>query len=877
MTSTKNRRVIEVAAAQHQKEREYWLKKLSAFSEKTCFPIDTPNLVSEKRELAEYRFTWDGRLYTRLLEVGNGKDQTLHIILLSGLSALLSHYLDREDILIGTPIYRQNTSGIWLNTLLAIGSRCTPVTTFKELLIQVKQSVIEAVKNQAYPLELLPESMPIEAEGEEFPLFDTGLILENIHDPGYFNDVPMNMLFCCLRTGGKIEISVRYNSNLYEHASIERIAAHFTRLLEQALGRLEIEIVGIDILSQQEKNRLLVEFNRTAVEYPREKRIQQLFTEKAGENFDKIALTGPGSPSLTEPDKVQLTYRGLLKLSEHLATALTTRGVGPEEIIGIMSERSVEMIVTVLGILMAGGAYLPLDPEYPKERIDFILTDSRAGIVLTRQEINEILGTELNMKRFSTSTPGASLAYIIYTSGTTGRPKGVMIEHRSVIRLVRNTGFLDFAANGRILQTGALEFDASTFEIWGVLLNGMTLCQIDKGEILDPAALKENILREGITVMWMTSSLFNRMVQEDVDIFAGIVALLVGGEALSPPHINKLREKYPRVKIINGYGPTENTTFSTTHSIEKNYRASIPIGKPITNSTAYIVDGKNRLKPMGVPGELVVGGDGLARGYMNNPELTAEKFIESSFLPTTASPLRNTVLYRTGDLAKWLKDGNIQFLGRLDRQVKVRGYRIELGEVESRLLRNVEIKDAAVGVKVIGNGNRVLTAYVVPHNHPENEAAKEETLRGFLAKGLPRFMIPDVIVFLKKLPLTPNGKINWRRLPEPLAFEKNRGPGSLPRTNTERELAGLFAGILGIEEELITSDTHFFKSGGHSLKATQLIARIRKRFHVSIPIIDIFENPTVRALAKYIDDSAGKAYSFPRHQSLLYRRLLPGL
>ncbi|HLP46625.1 MAG TPA: amino acid adenylation domain-containing protein, partial [Candidatus Kapabacteria bacterium] len=478
---------------------------------------------------------------------------------------------------------------------------------------------------------------------------------------------------------------------------------------------------------------------------------------------------------------------------------------------------------------------------FNKERIDYILNDSGAKLLITANEIASYV-FNFHHSSFSVHHSG-QLAYIIYTSGSTGKPKGVMVEHRNVVRLVKNTNFIEFRENERLLQTGALEFDASTFEIWGSLLNGMTLCICGKDEILNPGKLKENITKYNISTMWLTSPLFNQLSGVDVEMFAGLKNLLVGGDVLSPFHINRVRERFPYLNIINGYGPTENTTFSTTFKIDKEYSQGIPIGKPIAHSTAYVVDKAGHPVPVGVSGELLVGGDGVSRGYLNNPELTADKFI---FFPNfLTSSLPNFPLYRTGDLARWLEDGNIEFLGRIDQQVKIRGYRIELEEIAVQLRHHPGIKESVVVDNMDESGDKYLCAYIVPMGEPAIP-----DLREYLAKMLPDYMVPTYFVYLDKIPLTANGKIDHRALPK--TGVKELKEYIMPRNNTEVKMVKLWSEVLAIEKESISVHSNFFELGGHSLKAMILLAQIYKEFALKISLTQFFQMPVVCELSQYI-------------------------
>jgi amino acid adenylation domain-containing protein len=457
------------------------------------------------------------------------------------------------------------------------------------------------------------------------------------------------------------------------------------------------------------------------------------------------------------------------------------------------------------------------------------------------------------------------LAYVMYTSGSSGKQKGVMVVQRNVVRLVKHTDYVEFNEGDRILQTGALEFDASTFEIWGGLLNGLRLYLVGKETLLTPGSLKQAIRRYKISIMWMTSPLFNQMLDEDMGIFAGLRTLLVGGDVLSPLHIKRLRQRYPHIQVINGYGPTENTTFSTTFLIEREYGDSIPIGRPIANSTAYIVDRCGRQQPIGVAGELWVGGDGVSRGYLNNPELTAERFVNFNLAAKSREGTRSSkdeiltpksqILYRTGDLCRFLPDGNIEFIGRADFQVKIRGFRLELGEIENQLLKHEAIKEAVVLVRTEPNGEKSLAAYLVADGDIDIPA-----LREYLSRTLPDFMIPAYFVELDKIPLNPNGKVDRRALPEPES-RLTAADNAIPADQLEAQLVEIWSQVLGIESGRLSTDADFFEIGGHSLKATILLSKIHKELNVKVPLAEIFRTPTVRELAKYIMESTVDPYA----------------
>ncbi|MCK4762930.1 MAG: amino acid adenylation domain-containing protein, partial [Candidatus Aminicenantes bacterium] len=581
--------------------------------------------------------------------------------------------------------------------------------------------------------------------------------------------------------------AVEYCSALFMEETVNRFISYFKHIVTAVTGNPELRIEEIEILSEEEKKRLLYDFNDTKVDYPRDKSIARLFQEQVSAAPDAVAsidLSRAGSI-------VSLTYKELAQRVESLARLSAGKGLRSGAVAALMTERSTAMIVGILAILKAGAAYLPIDSAYPEERKQYMLMDSSAVLLLTTRSLIEaekksaaaagkLFGrwpgatifieeadaghqqpgtAEMEPGVVSAQAATSPLAYIMYTSGSTGNPKGVMVEHRNVVRLVKNSDFIELSAWTRILQTGAPVFDATTFEIWGSLLNGGRLYLVSRETILDVYDLGREINRHKINTLWLSSPLFNRLMQQDSD--SGILRvsyLLVGGDVLSPKYINLARKKNKALKIINGYGPTENTTFSTTYLIDRDFRDSIPIGRPITNSTAYIVDKNGRLQPPGIWGELLVGGDGLSRGYLNNPELTAEKFQGAAHPPSEnpAAQPSTVTLYRTGDLARWTADGTIEFLGRVDTQVKIRGYRVEIGEIERQLLKHDSVKDVVILVRVDKKGEKYLCAYVVVGDREQEAGGKEESgegvsssgLRQYLSRILPDYMAPAFFVFL---------------------------------------------------------------------------------------------------------------------------------
>ena len=1416
MTKSKNlpERLV-VAANQNLNEKYYWLEKLSGELTKSSFPYDKRKKGGNKHKMEAVKFKLSEDICSRLIAYSNKQDEALHMILLTAVVLLIHKYkytyMDEEnnDIIVGIPIYKDDSDGDFINTVLAIRNQVADDLTFKESLLQIRQAVIEADENLNYPIEVLVTQLGLPFDpGDDFPLFDIVVLLENIHDRKYIRHIVHNTTFCFLRTDAFIEGVLEYNSLLYKKVTIERIVNHFIRLIREAISDLDLSISNIPILSEKEKRKLLNEFNDSKIEYPMYKPIDKLFEEQVERTPDNI--------SVVDEDR-KLTYREVNNKSNQLARFLKGKGVGADCIVGLMVQRSIDMVIGIIGILKAGGAYLPIEPETPVVRIISMLDDCQTPLLLSTSDIIEkysftafqklhslqakihltevrsqitdldflpipdrslvdyekynqflgqamvknfvslmgtrgcpyycaychkiwpkrhvirsaenifaevklyydtgvrrfafiddifnldrknsmrffnliiengldvqlffpngmradiltkdyidlmvkagtisvafaietasprlqkLIGKNLNLEKcrenieymvkkyphvilelftmhgfpsetkeealmtldfiksvkwlhfpyvsilriypstdmaklaiengiseeaifrsedlafhelpetlvfdksftlkyqadflneyflskerllhvlpyqmkvltedeivqkynrylpveiysfdqlldfvgiardelglekyvdetkyvvphlyekmkmiFPKKTPSrdalrillldlsqffsgesnmlydvvepplgimyilsylnqqfgskingrivksridfdnyselkallygfkpdvigvrtltfyrdffhktisiirqwgidvpiitggpyaissyetilqdrnldlvvlgegevtfchliakilennkklpsddtlreipgvafipgkreqqrklareiiimdkltellskescedpknitrsSNLLYVMCTSGSTGRPKGVMVEHRQVVRLVKSTNYIKFRGGERILQTGALDFDASTFEIWGALLNGLGLYLTGKDAVLSPQLLKEIIQKYRIDIMWLTSPLFNQMVEADIEIFRGLRYLLVGGDVLSPPHINRVKSRYPWLRIVNGYGPTENTTFSTTYEICSECDGSIPIGAPITNSTAYILDKNYRLVPIGVYGELVVGGDGVARGYLNKPELTAEKFIANPYLSSTANdqlPMTHR-MYRTGDLARWLPDGNIEFSGRRDFQVKIRGFRVELGEIESQLLSHEKTKKSAVVVmaKEDKKGDKYLCAYIAPVSIEKfagdtTEEIDVSELRKFLSKHLPEYMIPAFFIPLEKMPLTPSGKVDRKALPDPIIGTKEKYIA--PRNEAEEILANVWAGVLGVERVGINDD--FFEIGGDSIKSIQIGARLYKAGY-KVEIRNIFINPTISELAPKI-------------------------
>jgi aspartate racemase len=614
--------------------------------------------------------------------------------------------------------------------------------------------------------------------------------------------------------------------------------------------KLRIEQM-ITTASAVELQGLLAKWNDTTTAYPRNTPIHELFEQCSARCPNEIALIF---------ENEQLTYSRLNERANKIAHRLRRRGVRRGTLVGLCMVRSFDLIAGMLGILKAGGAYVPLDYDYPDERLAFMLDDTAVPVVVAHEftehrlapllknpEILSLDSDAVAIDSESAANPSSDatstdLAYVMYTSGSTGQPKGIMIGHRAVVRLVRDTNYCDFGADQVFLQLAPISFDASTFEIWGALLNGARLA-IMPPEFPGLNELAEAIERHRVTTLWLTSGLFNLMVDQRVDGLRPLRQLLAGGDVLSPMHVRRALDEIRDGTVINGYGPTESTTFACCFRMAKGYqpRDTIPIGRPVSNTTAYVLNENLEPVPAGASGELCLGGDGLAHGYWNNEDLTQQKFIRDPF---SSDPTAR--LYRTGDKARFLPDGNLEFQGRVDNQVKIHGHRIEPEEIEIALRQHSGVGQAVVIGAPDARGERRLVAYVVGVNSGSLHSAE---LKGFLASRLPHFMVPSTIIQLEHLPLNANGKVDRSALPGPDEKRAVDDRAMSPATSLEAEIRRAWEGVLSCA---VGPDDNFFDLGGDSLQLIEVHSELEKTLKCELSIMDLFEFTTIRALATHL-------------------------
>src|SRR6202163_2124695 len=792
-------------------------------------------------------------LTAALGQQGRARGLTLNSYIQGAWAMLLGRLTGRDDVVFGITVAGrppeiagiESMVGLFINTL-PLRVKLPPDKPLADLLSELQDSQSRLMAHQHVGL---AEIQGLVGLGE---LFDTLVVFENypvdhaalakasngLHaTPIAGHDASHYPLSLAAVPGERLRLRLEYRPDLFERQSAETLGRRLIRLLELSVAEPERAIGRLDILDAAERQTLLCDWDDTARAIP-VATLPELFCAQAARSPEAVAVVF---------GEQRLSYAALDARANQLAHHLRHLGVGPEVVVGLCVERSLEMLIGLIGILKAGGAYLPLDPSYPNQRLAFMLEDAGARILVTKTaqlarlpaDVARIVCLDADhpdIARQPITAPAGRLdsqnsAYVIYTSGSTGTPKGVVVGHQNIVRLVHEANYVDLTADDVFLHLAPLAFDASTFEIWGALLNGARLVIYPDG-VVDLPRLRSVIAQQQISVLWLTAALCHQVVDEDVEALAGVRQLLAGGDVLSAPHVRRVIEALPGCTLINGYGPTEGTTFSACFAVPDvaAIADTVPIGRPITNTQVYVLDGGLEPVPIGGAGDLYVAGLGVGRGYVGRCGLTAERFVANPFGAAGGSRM-----YRTGDLARWRSDGVLEFLGRADHQVKLRGFRIEPGEIEAVVLRHAAVAQAVVLAREDAPGQKRLVAYVVAG---ADRAIDVAALRAQLGASLPDYMVPSGIVVLASLPLTPNGKLDRGALPAPdLTPQVVR----LPRTAQEEVLCAVYAEVLGVARVGIDED--FFALGGNSLLAIRLISRIRATLSVEIAIRTLFEAP----------------------------------
>jgi len=892
----------------------YWRKQLGGQLPVLDLPTDRPRPPIQTYNGGSHDFSLDEDLSARIKALAKAEGATLYMVLLAAFQVMLHYHTGQEDLLVGSPMLGRNRAefegivGLFTNPVF-LRANLSRNPTFQAHLGTVRQTVLAALEHQDYPTLRVVEQLRPARDLSRSPICQVMFVLDKPHglaeqgaptfvlgetglrmDPGglVLEALPLerraaalDLVLLIIETTRSFSISLRYNTELFDAATIARLARHFEALLHHVVAQPASRLTALtDMLAESdrqipgdaERQQILIEFNDTAAEYPRDTCVHQLFEQQAQRTPANVALVFEAQ---------ELTYVQLNARANQLAHYLQTLGVGPEVPVAICMERCVEMVVGLLGILKAGGVYVPLDPAYPMERLAFLLDDARAPVLLTQRHLAERMPVQgvqvvcldssgdarasMSEENSASMVTTKNAAYVIYTSGSTGEPKGVTVEHGGLSNAIHwITETLALSGEDRGLLKTPITFDAAGRELFPTLLTGGMLVIAEPGGHRDCRYLARLVCERRISILHCVPSLLRLLIEEPaLDDADALRAVMCGGEALALHVVTGFRQR-SKARLYNVYGPTEATIDSTSWLCEEICdRSVIPIGRPIPNARTYVVDDALRPLPIGVAGELYIGGVGVARGYLNRPELTAERFVPDPF---SAEP--GARLYKTGDLARYLPDGNIEFLGRADHQVKIRGFRIELGEIEAVLGQHPAVREAVALAVDDAPGDKRLVAYVVaaPRVAPQSSPLAHE-LRRFLKEKLPEYMVPAVFVLLDALPLTSTGKIDRRALPAPERTRPELDRAfAAPRTPTEELTAEIWAQLLGVER--VGIHDNFFDLGGHSLLATQVVSRVRDAFQVEIPLRRLFEEPTVASLAESIDVArrAGQSLQVPAIQ-----------
>ncbi|MCS4436070.1 non-ribosomal peptide synthetase [Aquiflexum gelatinilyticum] len=844
---------------------DYWKNKLKNVTP-LQLPTDFVRPAMHSNNGNNFRFSIDSVLVSQLKELGKNHQSTLFMTLLAAFKTLLYRYSGQEDICVGTPIAGRESheiedlTGLFVNTL-ALRTSIGGNMAFSDVLKDIRNTTLEAFENQKVPFEMVVEALGQERDLSRNPVFQVLFVLQNVpQNEVYLEDAVVSekpyehftskfdMTIDLTEIESGIEGILEYNTDLYKHETIAHLAGHYTHLLKSILENPNEEVGNLKILSTAEEKELIESFNSKTQDLPSQITILDMFEEQVEKTPEAIAVEFEGK---------KLTYSELNKRSNQLANYLLKKNIQPESLVPICLDRSFEMIIGILGILKAGGAYVPVDPTYPNERIEYVFTDTQANIIITTSDLKTRLQNRGELIILDEEWPeiekmseemapldirNNQLAYIIYTSGSTGKPKGVMIEHGGLMTstLARKSYYNE---SGAVLLIPSFAFDSSVAVIFGTLTTGGKLILCKSELIKDPHHIK-GLLHDTETILCVPSY-YRFLLEEDLLAKAKLSNVIVAGEALDESLVKLHFEKSGNASLYNEYGPTESTVWASVAKIHTPSE-KVTIGKPIDYLKIHIISKDNQLNPINVPGELCISGHGLARGYLNNPELTMEKFVKCPF-----GNLEEEKMYRTGDLARWLPDGNIEYLGRIDDQVKIRGYRIELGEIESTINSLEGVKESAVIVREDVPGQKQLVGYVVCQEPLQTIDGKNLVfqIKERLHEVLPNYMVPGNIVLLDHLPLTANNKIDKKNLPKPL---ENTSEKTAPTTSLEKTISKIWCGAL--KKETIGIEADFFELGGNSLLAVKVMTALEIELGSKIAINQLFKHPNIKELAKAIEN-----------------------
>jgi len=896
--------ILELDPQELFSQKIYWLNQLSGELPETNLIQDyaRPSQYSGKNR--SHYFELPDYLSQGIIKLAKGYDFLLYLMLLSAFKILLQRYLRTNDLIVGIPVYKK-INGVnldYLNDkkLIPLRTQLYNEMTFKSFLIQVKDNLIQAYSHQDYCFDELIELLNLPQAENRCSLFDIVILLENIHNKSDILKFNHDITVFFLAKNDKICGSIDYNEAIFNSENIKLIANYYINIVESIINNIDIQILDIAVLNDFDQQKIIQEFNCNIKEYPVDKTINQLFEQQVHKTPNNIAVVD---------GEKKLTYQELNEKANQLAVMLRQLGLGKGEFVGIFKDRDINFLIAILAIYKAGGAYVPIDSTYPSNRIEYMLSNSEVKLLLTATSLLTVVTNlidncsqlksiicldgvisesiqlthhqkltiydqlgfiNLTKDNLEPINDASDPAYMLYTSGSTGLPKGAIVRHDGAVNhIYAQFDELELTEEFCFLQSAPSSTDISVWQFLAPLLIGGRTVIVDLETVAIPDKLFKVLKSEEITVVELVPALFGGLLELTSGLpihereLPHLKWMMVVGEPVSVSWVNKWLQVYPEIKIVNAYGPTEAaddiTQFIVDKPLPENQR-TIPIGKPLANLNLYILDEQMKLLPIGAPGEICVSGIGVGAGYWKNEEKTKLSFVPNPFTDFTDARKklpanRADLIYKTGDLGRWLPDGNIEFLGRIDHQVKIRGFRVELGEIETFLLQHEAVRETVVVVREENPGDKRLVAYVVPKSEfcHDGSTSSEliQQLRDFLQEKLPGHMVPSAIVQLEALPLAPSGKVDRSALPVP-SFKNESELGFVaPRTPTEEIVADIWGQVL--KQEHIGIHDNFFDLGGHSLLATQAISRLREAFKIELPLRSLFESPTVAQLVERIE------------------------
>ncbi len=885
-----NQNIDKLTAEELFSQKIYWLNKLSGELPETSLITDyvRPTDADNHKSI---QFEFSCAISTAIIKLAKSSYFSIYLLLLSVLAILMQKYTSNNDVILGSPIYNPEISYEDLtNKQFPLRFNVRNQLTFKDFLLHVKDITIGAYSHQDFSFDELVRLLNIPYSQNPYPLFDILVILENIHNQSLTEDLGNDLTFSFRVNENLIQGKINYKGCLFREETIKAIIKHYVNILECVFTNVETIISDICLLKEDEQHQLLKGFNDNAKLYPINQTIDNLFEQQVAKTPEKIAVVA----------NTKLTYQELNKKANQLARFIQNLGVKKGDFIGILKQRDINFLIAIIAILKVGAVYVPIDSTYPESRIRYMVSNSELRLLLTdsgcpytnllkdwtqlkhlifldiksdQQGLlqsadikiyNHLDFDKLPTENLELNHTGVDPAYMIYTSGSTGSPKGAIIRHGGAINhIYAQFDALELTEELTFLQSAPASSDISVWQFLAPILIGGKTIIVDTETVCSPRELFQVIQTKNITIVELVPVVLTGLLDyvaslsPEQRLLPNLKWMMVTGESASVELVNRWLQVYPAIKVVNAYGPTEAADDITQFIIDKplpENQRTIPIGKPLANLILYILDSQMQLVPIGVPGEICVSGFGVGLGYWKNERKTNLSFVPNPFA-CTAKPLPGTntdFIYKTGDLGRWLADGNIEFLGRIDNQVKIRGFRIELGEIEAKLSQHLQVQEAVVVVREDNPGDKRLVGYVVPTEYQASSSKLVSQLRQFLQEKLPEYMIPSALVLIESLPLTPNGKVDRQALPAPDTFKSDLEAGFVAsRTVTEAIVADIWAEILGLKQ--VGIHNNFFDLGGHSLLATQVISRLQEAFEVKLSLRSLFEEPTVAKLAEHID------------------------